>query len=270
MGKTQAASVPWADLTAAIQANPQRGVTLGGPAALVVPDESTVSWMPSGWTEDNSFTVTDAVSFALWVRDPLYRVATPTVRRAMEMEEAAALLHESEAAWAANKTRGWVRKHLEEDLRARASGGDPSPDVWDAVRTVKRAAQLVDYICVSRGLRFALWWPDQKAVTVIPMSGPTAPVVGLNCLSARVLIGPGGHTVAAPTWAALCLSAKEMTWFPPACAPSIGTQTVATIQEALDAIAPGQPRTGGRTALWTRLMWARLVKDLEGLPESPA
>jgi hypothetical protein len=74
-------------------------------------------WLPD-FTEDTTFVISDAVSLALWIRDPLFRTATPSVRRAMEKEEAAFLLHSSEVAWKekGGKARGWVRKHLEEDL----------------------------------------------------------------------------------------------------------------------------------------------------------
>lgn len=277
MGKSKnessAASVPWAMLQAAIAANPQRSAALTAGAAsasvAALPSHDVMlPWLP-GWTEDTTFTISDAVSFALWVRDPLYRTATVQVRRAMEKEEASALLHASEAAWKQHngRVRGWVRKHLEEDLRQRAGGGDPAPDAWETIRTTKRAALLLDYICVMRGLRVGLWWPEQKAVTVVPLSGlPTATtVVQLNCISGRILLGPSGFTMAGATWPALLLTAADMTWAPPACSASIGAQTVAQIQEQLDTIAPG-PRSslGGRVGLWNRLQWARFIRALNG------
>lgn len=275
-GKNEAASIPWTVLQAAIAANPQRSsaLTVGTASASVAALPShdlSLSWLP-GWTEDTTFTISDAVSFALWVRDPLYRTATVSVRRAMEMEEAAALLHASEAAWKQHngRVRGWVRKHLEEDLRHRASGGEVAPDAWEAIRTTKRAALLLDYICVMRSLRVGLWWPEQKAVTVVPLSGVPAsiPIVQLNCISGHILLGPDGFALAGAAWPALLLSAADMTWAPPACSASIGTQTVAQIQGQLDAITAGQElkenRQGGRIGLWNRLQWARFVRALNG------
>lgn len=271
-GKSEAASVPWSVLQAAIAANPQRSaqLTAGAASASVAAlpaHDVTLSWLP-GWTEDTTFTISDAVSFALWVRDPLYRTATASVRRAMEKEEASALLHASETAWKQHngRVRGWVRKHLEEDLRQRAGGGDPAPDAWEVIRTTKRAALLLDYICVMRGLRVGLWWPDQKAVTVVPLSGVPAStmIVQLNCVSGRILLGPDGFGTVGAAWPSLLLTAADMTWAPPACGASIGAQTVAQIQEQLDAISPGQPRTGGRVGLWNRLQWARFVRALNG------
>ena len=277
MGKLrhQAASVSWREMADAIKANPQKDVGLqGGTASASVsalPAEAAVAWL-SGWTEDTTFTISDAVSFALWVRDPLYRVAAPAIRRSMEMEEASWLLHSSEAAWKQHngRSRSWIRKHLEEDLRLRAGGGDPAPDAWENIRTTKRAALLLDYVCIMRSLRVALWWPDQKAVTVVPLSGSQAPgVVQLNCLSGRILVGPiGEFQVNSATWPNLLMKAPtDFTWFPPASAPSIGAQTVAQIHDRLQPMSPDPAnyvRTGGRTALWNRLMWLTLVASLDG------
>lgn len=273
MGKerNQAASVPWGDMSAAIQANPQRSVGLtvtantatGSVAAL--PAETTVEWLP-GWTEDTTTSIPDIVSFVLWIRDPMYRAAAAGVRRAMEREEASALLQASEKAWRDHngRQRGWVRKHLEEDLRARSGGAEPAPDAWETARTARRAALLVDYVCVMRGVRVGLWWPEHHAVAVI---GVGDRVVNMNCTSGRVLIGAAGWQVAAPSWPLLLGAAKEMTWAPAACAPSMGTMTVAQIQEALMTIQSDALKTGGRLVLWNRLQWARLERSLRGLPD---
>jgi hypothetical protein len=273
MGKerNQATSVPWGDMIAAIQANPQRSAepvvntntATGSVAAL--PAETTVEWLP-GWTEDTTVSIPDIVSFVLWIRDPMYRAAAPGVRRAMEREEASALLQASEKAWRDHngRQRGWIRKHLEEDLRARSGGADPAPDAWETVRVARRSALLVDYVCVMRNLRVGLWWPEHHAVTVIGIGDR---VVNLNCTSGRVLMGAAGWQVAAAQWPLLFSSAKEMTWAPAACVSSIGTMTVAQIQEALMTIQPDALKTGGRLVLWNRLQWARLERSLRGLSD---
>lgn len=273
MGKerNQAASVPWGDIAAAIAANAQRGATLVANAATAagsiaaMPPPSTLDWLP-GWSEDTTFTVADIVSFALWIRDPMYRGATPGVRRAMEREEAGALLQASEKAWRDHdgRRRGWVRKHLEEDLRLRSGGGDPAPDAWEAIRVTRRAALLADYVCVMRGLRVALWWPEHHAVSVM---GTDDRIVNLNASSGRVMLASSGWTADAAAWPTVLGAAKEMTWQPAACVPSGGAMTVAQIQEALMSLQPDAIKTGGRLVLWNRLQWARLVRSLQGLPD---
>lgn len=233
-----------------------------------------VAWLPvAGWTEDTTFTVADVVSLVLWVRDPLYRVASGSVRRAMEMEEASALYGEIDAAWRRYKGRGrgWIRKHLEEDLRARAGGAAAAPDAWEGVRRTKRAAQVADYVCSVRGIRVALWWPEDHTVTMVPLSGvPVASgVVQLNCTSGHMLLDATGSARllnAGVTWPSLVTA--PFVWAPPACAPSVGSTTVAQIQERLDQVigpaVEGGSRRGGRAALWTRLLWEMLLLDLDG------
>jgi hypothetical protein len=266
MGKL-AASVNWDDLATAIKENPQRDVRLQGGAASssinTMPSDAILAWLPA-WTEDTTFMVTDAVSLVLWVRDPLYRIASNVIRRSMEMEEAASLLHASESAWKTHngRVRGWVRKHLEEDLRLRAGGGDPAPDTWESIRTTKRSALLMDYVCIMRDVRVALWWPDHKAVTVSPLTlsdqSSDKGVVQLNCMSGHMLLGPSAEfQIPGPSWKSL-LVASEFTWAPPLSAPSIGSHTVGQIQERIHAIAPAAVIGGGRTALWNRLMWLTL------------
>lgn len=256
--------VSWSDIKAAIDANPRKDTTLMAGAASAsihtMLEEETLEWCP-GWTTDST-RILDAISLSLWIREPLYRTAANPVRKAMEMEEASTLLNEIEIAWKAHKGRGWVRKHLEEDLRMRAAGGDPVVD-WEAVRTQRRAAYLVEYIATVRSLRFGLWWSDQSAVTMIPStdsSGANASAsVQIDCTTGHVLLGPSGFRVANRDWMNLVASSK-CAWVPPACAASIGTNTVAQIQEKL--VALGQPTTGSRQTLWNRLLQATLSKEL--------
>jgi len=270
MKKHEAMSVPWEDLSEAALANPTRFTSLIGAASLSVTSmpahDKVLPWSGS-FTEDTTFVISDAVSLALWIRDPLFRTATPSIRRAMEKEEAAFLLHSSESAWKekGGKARGWVRKHLEEELRIRSAGGDPEVDAWESVRTVKRKAQLLDYICVMRSFRLALWWPDHKSVTMI---GAGKEVVQMNCSSSRLMFDTAGHfKMAAAEWPSLVTQANlksDISWIVPANAPSSGALTVAQINEQLDALSPGRTRVAGNRAnLWTLLQQKILYKDIE-------
>jgi hypothetical protein len=273
-GSNEAASVGWSILSAAIQANPNKGASLGGGAAstslMTMPVEETrLSWLV-GWTEDTTFTVADVISFVLWVRDPMYRVAAQGIRHAMEREEAATLLEVSEKAWTEHngKARGWVRKHLEEDLRARSSGANATPDAWESARTNKRAAQLVDYVCVMRGIRIGLWFPagESVGVSVIPAAGgirADAPFVQLNGVSGHVMLGPGGEfIVPATSWSTLFASATGAVWEPAMTTGSMNSNTTADIQGRLRLIDPAADMTGNRAALWNRLHWSALITAL--------
>lgn len=271
--------IGWSALTEAIQANPHRGTRLLGTntasasiAAMPV-TEDILSWLP-GWKEDTTFSVSDAVSLFLWISDPLYRVAVTGVRRTMEMEVAGTLMASIETEWKAKhgRHRGWVRKHLEEDLRGRSAGADPAPNFWELVRTNKRTALLLDYVCVVRGFRVALWWPDQKSVTTVPLTGvsPSAGVININCESGHVLLRSDGWRTPATEWSA----AKDMTWVAPMCSPSAGALTIAQIQERLTEVGAPATAGGGKAAMWQRYLWQTLLNSLAGaestVPVSPA
>ena len=264
--------VSWTDLHAAITANADRGARLPEPAGALasitaIPDiEADVEWL-AGFTEDTTFTRSDAVSFVLWVLDPMYRAAGGV--RAMEMEKASALINTSETAWKARngRVRGWVRKHLEEDLRLRAGGGDPATDFWSQVRTKKRAALLLDYACIMAGVRVAIWWPEDKAVTVLPISGlpGSAPLVQINGNTGHALIGTGGHSMDSASWPAVYMGRtnEQIKWVSPMSTPAIGSHTTAEIQEQLrEVLGPSVMPTGNRAALWDHLWWARLSEAL--------
>ncbi|NDE15077.1 hypothetical protein EBZ80_09125 [bacterium] len=272
-----AASVSWEELSAAIAANPGRGArplnlnSASGSLAALGSDSGGSSPLP-GWTEDTTQTVADVVSLVLWVREPMYRSAAAGVRRAMESEEAGALIGLVESAWRAHngRRRGWVRKHLEEDLRGRAAGADPAGGFWDAVRTTKRTAQLVDYVGLVRGVRVALWWSGAETTTVIPASGvgADAGIVQLACDSARMLVGPSGFRLDdATAWPAL-LEGSKARWMPPACAASAGALTVGQITDMLSGIGAVVTVKKSRAALWQRLQWELFVRELAGTPVS--
>lgn len=274
--------VGWPALHEAIQANPHRGTRLLGTntasasIAAMPAIEAVLAWLP-GWKEDTTFSVSDAVSLFLWISDPLYRVAVAGVRRTMEMEVAGALLASIEKEWKAKhgRHRGWVRKHLEEDLRGRSAGADPAPDFWELTRTNKRTALLLDYVCVVRGFRVALWWPNHKSVTTVPLTGvsPSAGVININCESGHVLLHSDGWRTPATEWPPVVSVAKEMPWVGPLCSPSAGAQTIAQIQEKLTEVGAPVAAGGGKAAMWQRYLWQTLINSLTGaepaVPVSP-
>jgi hypothetical protein len=253
--------VSWDELHSAIEVNPHKsslGLGAASSSLSTLPEDKALQWLP-GWTEDHSASLPDCVSLSLWIRDPLYRSATQSVRGLMEMEEASFLLNNIDIAWKEQHGRvhGWVRKHLEEDLRARSSGAPAPIDAWELVRNQKRHAQLVDYICTMRKFRVGLWWPEQKLVTTIPAQPFTDTLVNIQCQTNRVLVGPDGFWTPLSSWPTLLIR-SDMEWFIPACV-TFGNQTVSQIVEQLQTIKPGVYK-GNRNSLWTRLNYERSIK----------
>ncbi len=253
--------VSWSDLSSAIQTNPNRTRRPALKQGISIPTLASLSWLPS-WSEDTTCTVPDVVSFVLWARDPLYRATTASGRRTMEMEEAQALLLTLEASWKSHngRARGWVRKHIEEDLRGRAGGGEPVADFWSTGREKKRAALLIDYVCIVRNLRVAVWWPASNSVTIFPMTGGQGDVWQLNGDSGRMLVSDRKFNVSAAAASTLLMSGVGISWVPPASVSS--TQTMAELTTALAQYGVSCPK--GKADAWRSLQWQRLLASLNG------
>jgi hypothetical protein len=246
--------LPWSAISEAIQANPNKTVQIGGGAAtaslLALPADTDVPWLP-GWSHDTN-QVLDVVAASLWIREPLYRSATTSVKQTMEMEEAAFLMNQIESAYKSFTGHTWVRKHLEEELRNRSGGSLAAPDFWASMRTTKRLSQLVDYVCRVRGFRLCLFYPGQNEVTNVPLLShglPADKVTLIDTEACRVLLAD--HAKPSCTLNSVIL-ASEMSWFVPLSEPSIGATTVAQIVQSLQALKPGVYK-GNRPTLWRLL-----------------
>ena len=238
-------TVSWQALSEAIAVNPNKNVQLGGGAAtaslLSLPSDTDLSWLP-GWSQDTN-QIMDVISASLWIREPLYRTATSSVKRTMEMEEASFLMNQIESAYKSITGHTWVRKHLEEELRFRSGGGAAQLDFWSSVRTTKRMAQLVDFVCRVREFRLCVFYPDKKEVTNIPLKSHGCDTVTLvDADSSRILLG---STISLND----VIIKSEMAWFVPLSEPGIGSTTMARIIEELK---PGIYK-GNRMTLWKLL-----------------
>jgi len=240
--------VPWSDLTEAIQANPNNALKPGGGAVSAsvasLPTDVSIPWLP-GWSADSD-TLLDIVALSLWIRDPMYRAATEGTKAVMEMEEAASLLHQHEKAYKEHTGHTWIRKHLEEELRARAAGSPAYPDFWSSVKTTKRTASLVDYVCRVRGFRVGLLYSE--GITNIPLISTEDLVL---VYGGHVLVSSSGFRLSKALWPDVVIK-SDLTWFIPACVPSVGATTTAQILERLKGMKPGVYK-GNRLFLWRLL-----------------
>jgi hypothetical protein len=91
----------------------------------------------------------------------MYAIASPNVRLSLECEEARRLeslvdtLYKEESG----RSRGWTKTRLVEFLvpRAAAGGRPRSPFDWAAIWTQKEASALLDFVCLAKGIRLAVW-----------------------------------------------------------------------------------------------------------------
>ena len=292
--------VEWSDLSAAIQQNPLRDHAITSKMAGItekVQKDIAVPWMPAGWSENKEHEVTDIVSLVLWIKEPMYRTATPAIKRAMEREENESLLTSIEGAFTTHngKARGWIKKHLEEAFSSLKEY--KHNEFWKGVMEEKRMALIMDFVCIVRNLRVGLWIACQSVtsgsgstacvtsdsgdcvtkeptdpineiqgtVTIIPhISEQRSQIIQLNATTAHLLLdSKGSPFVDGKEWPALTMT-KGFTWEPATSAPSIGSQTVPQIRARLLALGHESPanKKENRATLWKRVQWLELVKSL--------
>jgi hypothetical protein len=131
--------------------------------------------------------VIDPVVLGIENSDPLYVGAPARTRHTIEIEEAQRLegcldaLYKSDAG----RSRGWTKVGLEAMIKPRcASGGDlkeleraKKPFVWQLLETDKGHAAFLDYVCVAKKIRVAVWNTAVKKIVVYPAADATTSVV---------------------------------------------------------------------------------------------
>jgi hypothetical protein len=116
----------------------------------------------------------DPISIGMAARDPMYEIATKQVKQTLEAEEAQRLeglldsLYKSESG----RSRGWVKTHLTTFLLPRAASGSfvSAKEVfsWEQVRTDKQTSAILDFVCLAKGIRIAIWYPESKETYIWP------------------------------------------------------------------------------------------------------
>ena len=110
--------------------------------------------------------------------EPLYPMAPSRSRHQMELEEAQRIeailndLYKSQGG----RSRGWTKVGLEAMIKPRcASGGDikeldkaKRAFLWPLVVEDKPTAAFLDFLCVAKRIRIAVWFDDTKQVVVYP------------------------------------------------------------------------------------------------------
>ncbi len=116
----------------------------------------------------------DPICIGISQRDPMYEIASPAVKQSIETEEARIIeskisdLYKSESG----RSRGWTKTQLEAFIQPRvSSGGSLLPKQqfpWDVVFTDKQASAILDFICLAKGIRLAVWNDTERCVGIWP------------------------------------------------------------------------------------------------------
>jgi len=120
----------------------------------------------------------DPIVLGIELSDPLYEEAPFRTKHQIECEEGVRMeakmneLYKSQGG----RTRGWTKVALEMMIKPRcASGGNLKElDIakrgflWPLVRTDKPTSAFLDFLCVAKGIRVAVWFEEDKQVIVYP------------------------------------------------------------------------------------------------------
>lgn len=122
--------------------------------------------------------VVDPIVLGLEHVDLLYGMAQSHVKHQIETESALSLeksmpeLYKSQGG----RARGWTKSGLENMLRPRcASGGNTreldrvkAAFIWQLASSDKATSAFLDFLCVARQIRIAIWYTEEKRIVLYP------------------------------------------------------------------------------------------------------
>lgn len=120
----------------------------------------------------------DPIALGIEHRDALYDGAPHTTRARMECEEAELMekrldeLYKSEGG----RSRGWTKTGIDRFIKPRcASGGDiraldrvKCGFAWNLLREDKPLSAFLDFLCLAKGIRVAVWFQETKHIIIYP------------------------------------------------------------------------------------------------------
>ncbi len=119
----------------------------------------------------------------LGIGDIMYSRATHRTQYQIECEEAVRLETEMPTVYKsqAGRSRGWTKANLEILIKPRCAIGGNLRDLdkakaafhWNLVRTDKYQAAFLDFVCVVKKIRIAVWFEEEKRVVLFPAADNT-------------------------------------------------------------------------------------------------
>jgi hypothetical protein len=120
----------------------------------------------------------DPLVLGIELSDPLYEESPARTRHQIECEEGVRVeaklndLYKSQGG----RSRGWTKVALEGMIKPRCASGGNLKELdnakrgflWPLVRTDKPTSSFLDFLCVAKGIRVAVWFEEDKQVIVYP------------------------------------------------------------------------------------------------------
>jgi len=176
LGKTETATVPVPSAPIAIP--------VAVKAVKAVATVTTVTAFPA----KRAASAVDPLRIAMEFRDPMYSLAGTTQRTAMECEEAQRIEVELPSLYKSQggRSRGWTLSGLDPMMKPRCATG-LNPQALRAAKATfdwnlneKGSSAFLDFICIAKQIRVAVWALSTKTVTLYPAADrqtvePTSP-----------------------------------------------------------------------------------------------
>lgn len=120
----------------------------------------------------------DPIILGIELYDIMYSDAPYRTKHQIEIEEAQRIEKRLDNLYksAAGRSRGWTKVGLESMLKPRcASGGDlkeidraKKPFLWSVLKSDKPTSAFLDFLCVAKNIRVAVWSFESKEIIIYP------------------------------------------------------------------------------------------------------
>lgn len=131
-----------------------------------------------------SKTVVDPVVIGIEQSEPLYNSAPRLTKHQMEIVEAQRLEAMMNEVYSkeSGRSRGWTKVGLDQMLKARCASGGNIKELerarvsfpWKLIRDDKLASAFLDFVCVCKQIRVAVWDTDAKIAALYPAADPVS------------------------------------------------------------------------------------------------
>ena len=242
--------VSWDKIEEVINTNSRRHIDLPDINCQIESgiNETSVPWLPEGWTYANSEFRATPLGLALMATDPLYEISSPNTCRSLEKEAGMELALEFDSLYNNynGKSRKWVKTHVNTELGKVAAGATDLPFNWTGLLDNNKVlSAVIDIICVKYDIRIAIWWSEHKKLSLWPIEEGDGvhydtPIMNIEVLTsgeAHVLKGPNSDCKIKPSqWLALFKTIGEWQWVRPATCPSISGKTLTELRSEYSEI----------------------------------